>query len=224
LRKNPGFTAVALLSLALGIGANTALFSVVYGVLLHPYPYEKPEAIWTPAVRSLTTNRGRGSYSLGEYLEMARLAPFSDVMATGLESVLLTGEYAPESFQAVLLSGNAFRFLGVPPVLGRTIQPSDVRPSGEPEPVVVLSYRVWQRLFQGDPSALGKTLRLNDQPHTVIGVMPPRFGWWGNDTVWLPLGVDLRGTRQVFPIVRLKSGVTPRAAEQELHALHLRLA
>ena len=130
LRKNPGFTAVALLSLALGIGANTALFSVVYGVLLHPYPYEKPEEIWTPGVRSLTANRGRGSYSLGEYLEMARLAPFSDVMATGLESVLLTGEYAPESFQAVLLSGNAFRFLGVPPLLGRTIQPSDERRAG----------------------------------------------------------------------------------------------
>src|SRR5881628_2665680 len=224
LLKNPGFTAVALLSLALGIGANTALFSVVYGVLISPYPYAKPGEIWTPGLRSSSANQRMRPYRLNEYLELRKLSSFADVMATGPGSVLLTGEFLPESLIGIRLSGNAFNFLGVPPVVGRTIQPSDIRPSGEPEPVAVLSFQLWQRLFGGDANAIGKTLRLNDQPHTVIGVMPPRFGWWGNDTVWLPLGVDPRGTRQVFPIVRLKSGVTPRAAEQELHALHLRLA
>src|SRR5260221_14748468 len=93
-------------------------------------------------------------------------------------------------FRSVLLSSNAFQFLGMQPILGRTISSVDIRPGGEPEPVVVLSYLAWKRLFDGDPNAIGKTLRLNDQPHTVIGVMPPRFGWFGNDGIWLPLPMN----------------------------------
>ena len=112
--------------------------------------------------------------------QLAALPAFSDVMATSFETVLMTGEYPPESFGGVLLTGNAFNFLGVPPVIGRTIQPSDIHADGNAEPVVVLSYKLWLRLFQGSPDALGKTLRLNDRPHTIVGVMPPRFGWYGN--------------------------------------------
>jgi putative ABC transport system permease protein len=222
LLKHPGFTAVALLSLALGIGANTALFSVVYGVLISPYPYAKPGEIWTPGLRSATANQRMRSYRFGEYLQMSRLSSFADVMATGPDSVLLTGDFAPESLRAVRLSGNAFNFLGVPPVAGRTIQPSDIRPGSEPEPVVVLSFQLWQRLFGGDPNAIGKTLRLDDQVHTIIGVMPPRFGWWTSDGLWLPL--DSRDQRSVFPIVRLKPGVASAAAEQQLHSLQRQLA
>ena len=223
-RRSPGFFAVALLSLTLGIGATSAIFSVIYGVLLNPYPYAKPDEIWAPSLQALDGRSGRGSYSLDEFLQVAKLPAFSDAMATTFDTVLLTGEFAPESFGAILLSGNAFRFLGVSPVTGRTIQPSDIGGSGDPEPVVVLSYRVWMRLFNGDPAAIGKTLRLNDQPHTVIGVMPPRFGWYGDDTIWLPLGTRVREGRRVNPIVRLAAGVSPRAAEDQLHALHLRLA
>ena len=223
-RRSPAFFAVAVLSLTLGIGATSAIFSVVYGVLLRPYPYAKADEIWAPDIRGLDGRSGRGSYSVDEFLELARLPAFSDVMATGFESVVMTGEFAPENFNGILLSGNAFRFLGVAPVVGRTIQPSDVRSTGEPEPVVVLSYRVWMRLFNGDPAAVGRTLRLNDRPHTIIGVMPPRFGWYGNDTIWLPMGTNVREGRRVNPIVRLAAGVTPRAAEDQLHALHRRLA
>ena len=122
------------------------------------------------------------------------------------------------------MSGNAFNFLGVPPLLGRTIQPSDIRPDGDPEPVTVLSFRRWQILFGGDPNAIGKTLRLNDQPHTIVGVMPPRFGWWTDNGVWLPLGTVSRDPQVVFPITRLKSEKSPAAAEQQLHALQLELA
>ena len=118
------------------------------------------------------------------------LPAFSDVMATSIETVLMTGEFAPESFGGVLLSGNAFNFLGVPPVVGRTIQPTDIRPDGHAEPVVVLSHRLWLRLFEGSPDAIGRTLRLNGRPHTIVGVMPPRFGWYGNDGFWLPLSPD----------------------------------
>ena len=224
LLKNPGFTAVALLSLALGIGANTALFSVVYGVLISPYPYARPGAIWTPGLRSPTANQRVRSYRLDEYVEMTKLSCFADVMATSPDSVLLTGAFAPESLTGVRLTGNAFNFLGVPPVVGRTIQPSDIRPNGEAEPVVVLSFRLWQRLFGRDAGAVGKTLRLNDQPHTIIGVMPPRFGWWTSDGLWLPLGIDSRDRRSVFPIVRLSPGVSSAVAEQQWHSLQRQMA
>src|SRR6266498_1778133 len=224
LLKNPGFTAVAVLTLALGIGASTALFSVVYGVLISPYPYAKPQEIWTPGLRSAKANQRMRPYRLSEFLEMARLPVFSDVMATGPGTVLLAGEFAPETIRGVRLSGNAFQFLGVPPLLGRTIQPSDIRSTGEPEAVTVLSFRRWQRLFGGDTDVLGKTLRLDDQPHTIIGVMPPRFGWWTDDGVWLPMGVDSRDQSGVFPITRLKPGVSSSVAEQQLHTLQLELA
>ncbi|PYR61557.1 MAG: hypothetical protein DMF85_01880 [Acidobacteria bacterium] len=223
-RRSPGFVLVALLSLTLGIGATSAIFSVVYGVLISPYPYAKPEEIWAPEVRSLDGRSGRGSQSVDEFLRMRELPAFSDVMATSLDTVLLTGEYAPESFGGVLLSGNAFNFLGVAPQVGRTIQPTDVSSTGDPEPVVVLSHRVWLRLFSGGPAAIGRTLRLNGRPHTVIGVMPPRFGWYGNDTIWLPLGTRQREGRVVNAIVRLAPGVSPAAAEQQLHAFQLQFA
>src|SRR5688572_2800970 len=121
LLKRPGFTAVAALTLALGIGATTALFSVIYGVLISPYPYAKPEGIWAPGLRNAQTNQRMRPYQLNEYLEMARLPVFADVMATAPGRALLTGEYAPETIQAHRMSGNAFNFLGVPPALGRTI-------------------------------------------------------------------------------------------------------
>src|SRR5437763_1405312 len=224
LLKNPSFTAVAVLTLALGIGATTALFSVVYGVLISPYPYARPGEIWTPGLRNPNANQRMRPYRLSEYLEMARLPAFSDVMATGPGSVLLTGEFAPESIRGIRVSGNAFQFLGVPPLFGRTIQPSDIRSTGEPELVTVLSFRRWQKLFGTDPNAVGKTLRLDDQPYTIIGIMPPRFGWWAEDGVWLPMGIDSRDQRGVFPIVRLASGTSSSVADQRLHVLHREFA
>ena len=224
LLKQPGFTAVAVLTLALGIGATTALFSVIYGVLISPYPYAEPQEIWTPGVISSKANQQMRPYRLNEYIEMTRLPGLADVMATGPGSVLLTGEFAPETIRGIRLSPNAFNFLGVPPLFGRTIQRSDIRSTGEPDLVTVLSFRRWQRLFGGDTNILGRTLRLNDQLHTIIGVMPPRFGWWTDDGVWLPLGRDSGDSQSVFPIVRLKPGVTASVAEQQLHALHLELA
>jgi len=224
LRRSPGFTAVAALSLALGIGANTAIFSVIYGVLIAPYPYAHPDEIWAPRVQGVRSGQRRGPHRVSEYLEISKLPVVADVMATTMESVLLTGDHAPESFDGVLMSGNAFDFLGVKPALGRAILPSDVGPGGEAEPVVVLSHLAWQRLLAGDPGAVGKTLRLNDRPHTVIGVMPPRFGWYGSDTIWLPLPLAQPAERMVNPIMRLRPGVSKQIAEEQLHALHLRLA
>ena len=125
-------------------------------------------------------------------------------MATSIETVLMTGEVSPESFSGVLMTGNAFNFLGVPPAIGRTIQPTDIRKDGEAEPVVVLSYRLWFRLFGGDAAALGRTLRLNGRPFTIVGVMPPRFGWYGNTGFWLPLAPARTDLPFIAPIVRLQ--------------------
>ena len=222
-RRSPAFLLVALLSLTLGIGATSAIFSVIYGVLIAPYPYARPGEIWAPGVRALD-GRGGHVYSLDELRPLAEVPAFSDVMATSIETVLMTGEFAPESFGGVLLSGNAFHFLGVPPVVGRTIEPTDIRPDGQAEPVVVLSYRLWLRLFEGNPSAVGRTLRLNDRPHTIIGVMPPRFGWYGNDGFWLPLSPTRTDVPWVNPIVRLAPGVSKAVAEQQLSAFSKRLA
>ena len=214
---------VALLSLTLGIGATSAIFSVIYGVLIAPYPYARPGEIWAPEVRALD-GRGGHTYTLDELRPLAGVPAFADVMATSIETVLMTGEFSPESFGGVLLSGNAFNFLGVPPVVGRTIQPSDIRPDGEAEPVVVLSHRLWLRLFEGSPSAVGRTLRLNGRPHTIIGVMPSRFGWYGSDGFWLPLSPTRRDVAWINPIVRLAPGVSKAVAEEQLIALNKRLA
>src|SRR5262249_26716721 len=183
----------------------------------------KPGEIWAPQVRALDGRGGRG-YALEELPRLARVPAFSSVMATSWETVLLTGEFGPESFGGVLLSGNAFNFLGVPPVIGRTIQPTDIRPDGEAEPVVVLSYRLWMRLFDGSPGAIGRTLRLNNRPHTIVGVMPPRFGWYGNTGFWLPLSPTRRDLGGINPIMRLAPGVSRETAEQQLDALHRQLA
>jgi putative ABC transport system permease protein len=222
-RRSPAFVVVALLSLTLGIGATSAIFSVIYGVLISPYPYARADEIWAPEVRGLDGRGGHG-HSVDEFVRMSQLPAFADVMATSGVQVVLSGEFTPESFFGVLLSGNAFNFLGVAPVVGRTIQPSDIRPDGEAEPVVVLSHRLWLRLYQGDAAAVGRTLRLSDQPHTIIGVMPPRFGWYGNDTLWLPLGTNRRDRAFLAPIVRLAPGVSSQAAAEQLHAFYLALA
>jgi len=222
-RRSPSFVIVALLSLTLGIGATSAIFSVIYGVLIAPYPYARPGEIWAPQIRAVDGRGGR-NYFLNELQPLSEVPAFADVMATSIETVLMTGEFAPESFNGVLLSGNAFNFLGVPPVIGRTIQPTDIQPDGQAEPVVVLSHRLWLRLFEGNPSALGRTLRLNGRPHTIVGVMPPRFGWYGNDGFWLPLSPTRTDVPWINPIVRLRPGVSKAAAEQQLGAFHQRLA
>ena len=224
-RRDAGFTVVALLSLMLGIGASIALFSVVYGVLIAPYPYASPDRIWAPAVVGPRDAVHMWHwYSPREMDEIQKLPAFADVMATSVRPVMLTGGINPENFYGVFLTGGAFNFLGVKPLLGRTIQPFDIAPGGEPAPVVVLSYGFWQRFFSGDPRAIGRTITLDDLPRTIIGVMPPRFGWWTNEAFWLPLRSDPKDASGLAVIMRLAPGVTQHAAEQQLNQLNIRFA
>jgi putative ABC transport system permease protein len=224
LLKNPGFSCVAILSLALGIGATTALFSVVYGVLISPYPYKEPGKIWAPSIETVVKSESRGGFSPAEYLEMEKLSCFAEMMATSPSQGLLTGDFAPETVRAIRVTGGAFNFLGVPPLCGRTIQPTDILSDGTVAPVVVLSFQFWQRLFSSDPSAIGKTIRLNDETLQIVGVMPPRFGWWTSDGVWTPVALKRGESLGGSPIARLKEGVTAAAAEQQLQALFSSLA
>jgi putative ABC transport system permease protein len=221
--RTPGFVAVALLSLTLGTGATSAIFSVVYGVIIDPYPYAAANRIWMPDV-SAVSGRGGHTYTVPELRQLEASPAFASVMATSIEPVLLTGEFAPESFNGVLVTPNAFNFLGVPPAAGRTIQPSDVRANGDAEPVVVISHRLWLRLFEGNPGVVGRTMRLNGRQHTIVGVMPPRFGWYTSDGFWLPLSPLRTELPFVNPIVRLADGVTAERAQEQMHAINRRLA
>lgn len=223
-RRNPGFTTVALVSLMLGIGASVSLFSVVYGVLISPYPYSKPNEIWAPAVVGPNDPlRGWHRYTKREFLEIQKLPAFSDVMATDNDQVLMTSDNNTESFHAVFLTGGAFNFIGVKPLIGRAIQPFDIR-AGKPADVVVLTYGLWHRMFGGDHNVLGKTMDLDGVPHTIIGVMPPRFGWWTEDSFWLPMPMDLTDDTSINVIMRLAPGITPHLAEQQLNRLNAELA
>jgi putative ABC transport system permease protein len=145
-------------------------------------------------------------------------------MATTYEPVLVSGDRAPQSAYGVLLTPGAFTFIGVKPLIGRTIQAFDFRPGGEPEPVVVLSYRFWQTEFNGAPDAIGKKLVLNDMPHTIVGIMPPRFGWYTNNTFWMPMPMNATNELRLNVIMRLRPGVTKEVAEQQLQNVNLRFA
>ncbi|HLY43016.1 MAG TPA: ABC transporter permease [Terracidiphilus sp.] len=225
-RRNPGFATVALLSLMLGIGASVALFSAVYGVLIAPYPYAKPDEIWAPTIVAPNyPTHAWHRYTRREFQEIQKLPAFSDVMATDVHSVLMTGDHSTESFYGVFLTGGAFNFIGVKPLIGRTIQPFDIRAGGRPSDVVVLTYGLWRRMFDGDRNVIGKTLVLDGVPHTIIGVMPPRFGWWTSEAFWLPMPMDdLSDETPIHVIMRLRPGITKGVAEQQLTELNSRLA
>jgi putative ABC transport system permease protein len=223
--RNPGFATVALLSLMLGIGTSVALFSVIYGILIAPYPYAKPNEIWAPAVVAPNyPMHAWHRYTRREYLELQKLSAFSEVMATDVHQVLMTGDTGTESFYGVFLTGGAFNFIGVKPLIGRTIQPFDIRAGGKPDAVVVLTYGLWRRMFDADPHVLGKTIILDGVPHSVIGVMPPRFGWWTSEAFWLPMPMDLSDDTPINVVMRLTPGTTKKVAEQQLNELNLHLA
>jgi putative ABC transport system permease protein len=217
LVRSRGFAAVAVLTLALGIGATTSIFSVVYGVLLNPYPYAKSNKIWAPEVTSQKTGHWL-ELRITDYLGMAKLPGVASAMATSPGSVTLSGGTNPEIISGVRVTGTAFSFLGVAPVIGRGLALSDFEPGGEARAVTVISYKLWQRLFNGSANAVGKSVVIDDVPHVVVGVMPPRFGWFTNDGLWLPLPTT-NLNRSVYPIVRLKPRISAEVAAQQLHTL-----
>lgn len=211
------YSAVAILTIALGIAMTTAIFSVVYGVLIAPYPYTRSDEIWAPEVLDAKTGRGV-ELRMSDYIELAKLPAIESAMATDFGQVTLSRGINPEIITSPQVTGSAFGFLGVPPLLGRGLTPGDFEPSGVARPVTVLTFKLWHRLFNGDPAALGHTLVLDEVPHEIVGVMPPRFGWYTDDGLWRSLStLDLQ--RGIRPIVRLKSEASPDVAAEQLRAL-----
>jgi len=221
LLKYPGFSAVAVLTLALGIMATTAMYSVIYAVVLDPFPYKDVDNLMSVKVWETGQRGYRTYYSTDQFLEIAeRSSLFEGVIASTISDVVWTGDGDPQRLRGNHGTPNTFQVMGVPPLLGRTILPADGAP--EAEPVAVLGYRFWQRQFGGDPNVIGRRLRLNDKVRTVVGVMPKRFMWRGAD-VYLPTvferGRVVEGVGFVHLLGRLKPGVTAAQAEADLRPI-----
>jgi predicted permease len=196
LRKNPGFTAIAVLTLALGMGATTTIFSVVNSVLLRPLPYQNHDRL----LRVEETHPGAGGsgVTFATYLDLEREAKTVENVSAFREWVFnVTGGSEPQQVSGALISGNFFNALGSQPLLGRTIQPEDDRAGGNNR-VAVLSYALWHSRFGTDPKILGQILSVNAEPFTVIGVMPPGFDFPQHAEMWCPLvpGSGLHNNRR----------------------------
>ena len=202
LRKRPSFTLVAVLTLALAIGASTALFSIVNVVVLNPFPYNDSSQLFfvrqsLPKIGVQDQLRASGP----EFIDIAKSGIFERVAAIEPVSRNLTGSDEPERVAAAKVSTEFFPMLGVEPMLGRTIAPAEQGPNGQR--VLVISHGLWQRRFGGDQAVLGQSVSLDDEPFTIIGVMPPHFRF-EETQAWFPFPFDFnQGQRsgRVFPIL-----------------------
>ena len=215
-RASPGFVLTAVISLALGIGATTAVFSVVYAVLMNPYPYRSPDQLSYVQLRDKAgVDRGTG-YDAAQVLQLRQVDAIESVLAMDDWNLTTTDGDIPEDVSALYVTSNAPAHLGVRALIGRTLLPSDAPDGQDPQPVVVLSYKFWQRYYGGRADILGKSLQLVHKPYMIVGVMPPRFTWQGAD-VYLPL--KLAANHTYFLSLRLKPGVTLQTAEAQLQPL-----
>jgi predicted permease len=219
--RTPGFTTLAVLSLALGIMASTAMYSVIHAVVLDPFPYKDVDALMSVRSWNPQQEGSRTYYSTDEFLEIAeRSTIFDGVIASTISDVLWTEDGDPQRLRGNHGTPNTFLVMGVPALLGRFYLPDDGRPDAAP--VVVLGYRFWQRQLGGDPAVVGRQLRLNDKVRTVVGVMPKRFMWRGAD-VYLPItferGRIVEGVRNVHLLGRLKPNITEAQAEADLRPI-----
>jgi predicted permease len=231
LRRAPGFTIVAVLALAIGIGANTAIFSMVDAVRARALPYHDPSRLvqlWGNVMRATVERRGA---SYPDYLDWrARTTSFEDMAAFDTQTMTLAGLDEPERINTEFVSAPYFALLGLSPSRGRTFAAEEDLVA-TPVPVVVLSDGLWKRRFGTDPQIVGRTLTLNTRSYTVIGVMPPGFkGISDTAELWVPFSwyappgvMNDRGTRGFAALARLKPGVTLAAAQAELDGVSRQL-
>jgi predicted permease len=230
LRKQlgqPGFTVMVVIALALGIGANTAIFSMVNAVLLRQLPFREPGQLIS--ISSTGVEDEKSPFSIPDFLDyQSQNETLQDMVAFAEFGVNLSQDGDPERMQGVRISANVFRMLGVNAAIGRTLVPEDDKQSGER--VVVLTHGLWQRRFGSDPGVVGKTLTFNNDNYTVVGVMPPEFIFpRSRAEVGFPLVPDgdsrrsNRGDAFLRVIARLKPGITPERARADLDSIARRL-
>jgi len=230
LVKSPGFTAVAALTLALGIGANTAIFSVIYRVLLRPLPYPSADRLVMVWQSNPRKGENQARVSVPNYLDWKARSHMFEALAgfAGPYRSGITAAGVPQNIQACLVTPNFFAAMGVPPLLGRAFSP------GEDEParanVIVLSNGLWRDLLGADPATLRKTVLLHGKSYLVVGVMPAGFGFPEDAQAWLPrpLSVESKSKYRDIPffqvIGRMKAGVTTAEAQAEMNSIAQRLA
>jgi putative ABC transport system permease protein len=226
--KNPAFTIVAVIALALGIGANTAIFSVVNTVLLRPLPYKNPDRLMMVWEEASKHGYPRDTPTAANFVDWRDQNQVFEGMAAMLEaSFNLTGTGDPERLEGNRVSAALFPLLGVEPQIGRVFTAAEDQPGSQR--VVLLSYGLWQRRFGGDPGIVGKSLTLNGDSYTAVGVMPARFHFPTiNDQVWVPIAFspEEAGNRNVHylrVLARLKPGVTMSQAQTEMSTIATRL-
>src|SRR5207253_8420362 len=231
LIKSPAVTAVAIIALMLGIGANTAIFSVVHAVLLRSLPYAEGERL---AIVWENRRSGKGNaqnvINLGNFFDWKEQnTVFSDMAAFFDLNANLTGDGEPEEVPGQIATTNLFSLLGVNAIKGRTFLPDDGK-TGQPR-VIIISYDLWQRRFGGDPNINGRKLTLNNQPNEIIGVLQPDRGWYVQKgsiinhapQIWTPWKIsdELRRRSDSFAraVARLKPGVTFEQAQNEMNVI-----
>jgi putative ABC transport system permease protein len=227
LLKNPGFTLIAVITLALGIGANTAIFSVVNGVLLRPLPYADPDRL----VQVWETRPREGDYEFSasppNFVDWRNQSQSYEQMAAyRWEAFNLTGGDQPERLVGARVSASFFAALGIKSVLGRVFLPEEEQAGRDR--VAVMSHRVWQSRFGSDPHVIGRTLTLNGESFTVVGVAPPGFQFPERAEMWVPLAftaeeLNQRGSHFLWVIARLKPNVTLAQAQAEMTTIARRL-
>jgi predicted permease len=223
LWNNPGFTLTAVVSLALGIGTTTAVFSVVYAVLIEPFPYVAADQI----VRISTDDKGHNLRPVsltGSQLQLVRKATCVKSAVAWLNWELnTTGNDLPEDVKAVFITPNASNYFGVRPLQGRGLTPADAPATGDAQPVVLLTYSFWNRHFGRSPDMIGKSLEMSHKEYRIIGVLPRRFAWNGGD-VYLPLKITYDQSQLYGISIRLKPSISLQAAASELQSLFQQFA
>ncbi|HXN19044.1 MAG TPA: ABC transporter permease [Candidatus Binatus sp.] len=233
LRKSPGFALVAILTLALGIGASTAIFSVIENILMEPFPYPDAQRYMSVLIHNTEENEqeGRADFNGAEFLDYVdQNHVFDRVIGNSTLDVLYRSGEGTQRFNGNLVSPGTFEFFGMPALFGRVMQPADYEP-GAP-PVFVLRYKTWVNQFGADPNIINKTFVLDDTPRTLIGIMPPRFGW-GDADLWIPEKLSRTAsssyagswpTRYWYFLGHLRHGVSMKQAEADIAVLAKRLA
>jgi putative ABC transport system permease protein len=221
LRKNPSFTAITVLTLALAIGSTTAIFSVVNAVLLRPLPYSEPDRLvnfWLSAPQKGFARVNLTQAVFAYFRDQNR--SFEKMAIYGSAGFNLTGEGAAERLEGMNVTHDFFTILGQQPLYGRTFLPEEDAPGKNL--VAILSYELWQRRFGGSPEIIGRSLNLNNIPTVVVGIMPPGFSFLNRRTeLWIPLGLnpEVRYCYCYSAFGRLKPGIAPQAAEREIAVL-----